>query len=35
MHSKTYERLVKEYNWLTAYVNISIAHRFGFATYEI
>ena len=31
MHYKTYERYLREYQWLTGYVNLSIAHRFGFA----
>jgi len=31
MHRKTYERYLREYRWLTSYVNMSIAQRFGFA----
>ena len=35
MHHKTYDRHLREYRWLTGYVNISIAQRFGFAAREL
>jgi len=31
MHRKTYSRVLREYEALTGYVNVSIAARFGFA----
>jgi hypothetical protein len=35
MHHKTYDRHLREYLWLSGYVNVSIAQRFGFAAREL
>lgn len=35
MHHETYYRLLREYRSITNFVNVSIAHRFGFAAREL
>ena len=35
MHHKTYYRLLHEYQSISNFVNVSIAHRFGFAAREL